>query len=272
MSRSGKGYSDLGRYSSLPPKGSMQGRARVPTQLPDRSKRVIQRDLVYVIGIPVDIATEEILSRYEYFGQYGKIKKIVVNNTTPHNNASQVPTVSAYITFCDIKDAEECLYALEGFVINDYILKASFGTSKYCSSFLSGQKCMKPDCMYLHHYGKPEDSFTTEEIQSNSQRFTTMTRPSRPADYFDYRFQRKRKTVFPPRRILEWEEEETDEPEPVKATQVQEDKRNAFIANLMYDGPLKSKRLVVDYSTGQSLNDMFGLGKPTIRAVLNRKK
>ena len=270
MSRMGKGFSDLGRYSSLPAKGPMSSRAR-PGPLPDKS-RVIQRDLVYVIGIPMDIATEEILSRYEYFGQYGPIKKIVVNNTTVHANASQVPTVGAYITFVDIKDAEECLYALEGFSINGHVLRASFGTSKYCSSFLNGQKCLKPDCMYLHHYGKPEDSFTTEEIQGNSSRFTTMTRPARPDDYFDYRFQKQRKTIFPPRRILELEEEEFDEPEPVKAAPSQDDKRNMFIANLMCDGPMKSKRLAVDYSPGQSLNDMFGLGRPSIRTVLNRMK
>ncbi|OHS94391.1 hypothetical protein TRFO_39421 [Tritrichomonas foetus] len=164
--------------------------------------RVIQRELVYVIGIPIDIANEELLNKYEYFGQYGQIKKIVVNNTTYHASSyQQKPTVSAYITFQNIEDAWECIYALENFSINGHLLKASFGTSKYCSSFLSGQKCTKPDCMYLHYMGEPKDSFNTEEIQ-HSDRFLDLTRPSRPNDYYNYKFADKKPTIFPPRRIL----------------------------------------------------------------------
>lgn len=32
-------------------------------------------------------------------------------------------------------------------------LKASLGTTKYCSHFMKNQQCPKPDCMYLHELG-----------------------------------------------------------------------------------------------------------------------
>jgi hypothetical protein len=41
--------------------------------------RVVQRNLVYVIGVPANAATDEILRRPEYFGQYGKIAKLVIH-------------------------------------------------------------------------------------------------------------------------------------------------------------------------------------------------
>jgi CCR4-NOT transcription complex subunit 4 len=66
--------------------------------------RVIRRNLVYAVGLSPAIASEDILRKPEYFGQYGKISKIVLNRgniTTP-----PVPTVdprrlsaSAYVTF-----------------------------------------------------------------------------------------------------------------------------------------------------------------------------
>ena len=42
---------------------------------------VNQRTLVYVMGLSPRIAREEILRRHEYFGQYGKVLKIVITHT-----------------------------------------------------------------------------------------------------------------------------------------------------------------------------------------------
>ena len=48
---------------------------------------VNQRTLVYVMGLSPRIAREEILRRHEYFGQYGKVLKIVITHT-PQSAAS----------------------------------------------------------------------------------------------------------------------------------------------------------------------------------------
>lgn len=60
--------------------------------------RVIRRNLVYAVGLPPSIATEEILRKPEYFGQYGKISKIVINRN--HNPGdTRRASASAYVTF-----------------------------------------------------------------------------------------------------------------------------------------------------------------------------
>lgn len=48
--------------------------------------RVIQRNLVYVIGLPGGLGSEDLLRKAEYFGQYGKIGKIVIHRN--HSGAS----------------------------------------------------------------------------------------------------------------------------------------------------------------------------------------
>jgi RNA recognition motif-containing protein len=238
---------------------------------------VIQRDLVYVIGIPADIATEELLSRYDYFGQYGPIKKIVVNHQTAYSTSSQRPTAGAYITFHNITDAGECLFALENFTFDGHAIRASFGTSKYCSNFLSGQKCNNPDCMYLHYNGDPEDSFARDEIDHNSPRFLNLSRPPRPTNYFSFPFQDQRPTKFPPRRIFDAPHAPVAAappapapPPPPKEMPAVEEPRRAradFVAALLSGRPPAAEPLTVDYPAGRSLTEMLGLGGQTIRAA-----
>jgi hypothetical protein len=45
-------------------------------------------------------------------------------------------------------------------------IRASYGTSKYCSSFIKTIKCSNPDCTYLHSMGDAEDTFSKQEIQA----------------------------------------------------------------------------------------------------------
>jgi RNA recognition motif-containing protein len=257
-------------------------RSRGPA--PDRAKlaglRVIQRDLVYVIGIPSEIAQEEQLARYDYFGQYGQIKKIAVNHQISYATHQRCPTVSAYVTFYNVDDAWECIFALENFSLNGHPIKASFGTTKYCSSFLSGQtKCNNPDCMYLHVTGDPEDSFEREEIDQNSPRFVNLTRPSRPPDYFSYPFKNQKPAKFPFRRLIT-RPDAIPAPPPAQAltSGVKEDvvkdeereKKNLkseFLASLWNCTRACAEPLKVDYVVGKSLTEQLGLGRPTIRSV-----
>ena len=54
--------------------------------------RVISKKIVYLIGIPYQIADEEILIRKEYLGQYGSIHKLIVNKNGYMKNESNFPT------------------------------------------------------------------------------------------------------------------------------------------------------------------------------------
>jgi CCR4-NOT transcription complex subunit 4 len=127
-----------------------------------RNFRVVQRNLVYVIGLPSNPGNEEQFRKPDFFGQYGKISKVVVHKST--NSAH--PTVSAYVTFAHKEDANAAIEALEGVWVEGHQLRASFGTTKYCNNFIRGAVCGNPECVYLHDLGKEGDRFTKEEIQA----------------------------------------------------------------------------------------------------------
>ncbi|KAL4493471.1 hypothetical protein ABPG72_007479 [Tetrahymena utriculariae] len=135
--------------------------------------RVIKKNLVYVIGLAPEIANEETLLKKEYFSQYGKITKIVVNTNNAYNpKGPNGPSYSAYITYSSEREASMAILGTEEYQINDRIIRASYGTTKYCSYFLKQQECPNlPDCLYLHSFGKDKEFFQKDEATSNKNIF-----------------------------------------------------------------------------------------------------
>ncbi|KAI3507833.1 hypothetical protein L1887_22828 [Cichorium endivia] len=133
--------------------------------------RVIQRNLVYIVGLPLNLADEDILQRKEYFGQYGKVLKVSISRTAAGsiqhfaNN-----TCSVYITYSKEDEAVRSIQSVHGFVLEGRPLRACFGTTKYCHAWLRNMPCTNPDCLYLHEFGSQEDSFTKDEIISEYTR------------------------------------------------------------------------------------------------------
>lgn len=170
--------------------------------------RVIQKNLVYVVGVNPPVPYEEvagILKSDKYFGQYGKISKIVVNRKTPagsnndhyhsnnnnSNNTSNsgnnssgsngtVPGYGVYITFFRKEDAARCIAQVDGTYMDGRLVKAAYGTTKYCSSYLRGLPCPNPNCMFLHEPGEEADSFNRKEL-SNKQNTQRNTQGNGPA-------------------------------------------------------------------------------------------
>ncbi|KAK9154154.1 hypothetical protein Sjap_001634 [Stephania japonica] len=131
------------------------------------SVRVIQRNLVYIIGIPSNLADEDLLQRKEYFGQYGKVLKVSIARTAGgaiQHTANN--TCSVYITYSKEEEANRCIQSVHGFTLEGKPLRACFGTTKYCHAWLRNMPCSNPDCLYLHDIGTQEDSFTKDEIIS----------------------------------------------------------------------------------------------------------
>jgi len=46
----------------------------------------MQKNIVYVINLSPQIAKDDLLSKYEYFGQYGKIVSITINKEQTFNS------------------------------------------------------------------------------------------------------------------------------------------------------------------------------------------
>lgn len=140
-----------------------------------RNVRVIQRNLVYVLGLPTSLARVEDLKSLTYFGRYGTITNFVVckNQAPGACTAGTTPlsSYSAYITYQFEQDAVDCIRDVDGCLFENRNLRAAFGTTKYCSFFLRGLKCTKQDCFYLHALGAEEDSFTKDEMVASRNIF-----------------------------------------------------------------------------------------------------
>ncbi|PPR08098.1 hypothetical protein CVT24_010559 [Panaeolus cyanescens] len=130
--------------------------------------RVVQRNVVYIVGIGPRFAKEELiptLRSNEYFGQYGKITKILlVKRNQPGGSA---PIVGLYITYHRREDAARAIAAVDGTPSpggSRDIMRASYGTTKYCMAFLRGVPCNDHSCMNLHEWGDEKDCFTKEDL------------------------------------------------------------------------------------------------------------
>ncbi|KAI8916964.1 RING/Ubox like zinc-binding domain-containing protein [Powellomyces hirtus] len=147
--------------------------------------RVVQKNLVYVLGLPPKIATEEVLRTPDYFGQYGKIVRIVVNRRAHGHTPvlAQVPNTGVYITFAKKEDAAKSIEAVDGSVYDGKIIRATYGTTKYCSYFLKNQTCQNPACQFLHEPGEEPDSFARDELSRMQIRERNPKPPPFPITY-----------------------------------------------------------------------------------------
>jgi hypothetical protein len=101
----------------------------------------------------------------EYFGQYGKISKIIVTKRTAPGSSSSV--VGLYITYHRREDATRCITLVDGAPppgSGSEVMRASYGTTKYCMAFLRGVSCSDHSCMNLHEWGDEKDCFTKEDL------------------------------------------------------------------------------------------------------------
>lgn len=87
--------------------------------------RVVQKNLVYVIGLNPTIRDEnqllQTLRGKDYFGQYGEIEKIVVSKAKPGGNPNQ--GIGVYVTYSRRSDAATCIAAVDGSVNGDRVLR-----------------------------------------------------------------------------------------------------------------------------------------------------
>ncbi|KAI5296907.1 hypothetical protein KEM56_005246, partial [Ascosphaera pollenicola] len=98
--------------------------------------RVVQKNLVYVIGLNPTIRDEaqllQTLRGPTYFGQYGEIEKIVVSKAKPGGSAGPPGTITGpgsnhqgigvYVTFARKQDAASCIAAVDGSYNGDRVL------------------------------------------------------------------------------------------------------------------------------------------------------
>ncbi|CAL4965961.1 unnamed protein product [Urochloa decumbens] len=124
--------------------------------------RVIQRKLVYIVGMPNEFASEKLLRQKNFFGQYGKIENIIIDNIGANQ---QIPDSGrVYVTFSKEEEAVRCIKAVNGYILDGRSLKATFGVTRYCHIWLSNRVCFKPNCSYVHYKASAEDICTKDDV------------------------------------------------------------------------------------------------------------
>ena len=129
--------------------------------------RILQKNILYVIGLSLKLANNEILKEYNLLGQYGKILKIVVNKSGYSQNRQNEITYSAYITYSNSKEASIALLSIDNTLLDNNLIRASYGTTKYCNFFLKGIECVNRECLYMHEWTKDNDMILREDISNN---------------------------------------------------------------------------------------------------------
>ena len=119
-------------------------------------QRIIQRNLVHFHGFPDRLYDKELLYSKEYFGQYGTILKIIL--TYKLEKVTNKRLNSAYITYSSNEEAAYAILAVDSIKIDNMLVRAFFGTTKYCHHFLNNYQCFNLEkCIFMHEIAEPCD-------------------------------------------------------------------------------------------------------------------
>lgn len=125
--------------------------------------RVIKTNLIHVHGFPKCLARCDLLKKKEYFGQYGTITKLMI--TKKQNPDTKGVTYSCYITYSNEREAATAILCVDSLLIKGKIVRAFFGTNKYCNYFLNNNSCPnKERCMFLHKLTTDQDIIIDSNI------------------------------------------------------------------------------------------------------------
>ena len=117
--------------------------------------RIIQTNKIHVQGIPRCLINIETLKAKRYFGQYGAIKDISLSIKIDDNKKD---SFSVYIAYENKMEAACAILCVDSIFFFRKIIRAFFGTTKYCKYFLNNQKCANPEkCEFLHRLAPNED-------------------------------------------------------------------------------------------------------------------
>lgn len=132
--------------------------------------RIIQKNLVYVIGLSLTLAREEVIRRADMFGKFGRMLRILVNRSHPFNaNAPGGPSISAYVQYVRDSDASAAVRAMNNAVFDGREIRCAIATTKYCDAFVRSTTataalyCGNASCMYYHAISQ-EPTLSREEV------------------------------------------------------------------------------------------------------------
>ena len=124
--------------------------------------RIRQKNIVYVVGLPVNLCNAKLLKSSKWFGKYGTISRICFNTSPKCVKANSIPT---FVTYTSEYDALQAIQKMNLYCLSDGTrLKTNFGRTKYCPTFCQGKQCINNKCKFLHEWASPDDIITEQEI------------------------------------------------------------------------------------------------------------
>eukprot|EP00347_Sterkiella_histriomuscorum_P023583 403334090 len=129
--------------------------------------RILQKHILYAIGLSPSIAKEDILRRYDFFGQYGRIMSILINKEKAYQTENQLLCYSAFITYSQPQEASIGILAVDQYQYDGRMIRASYGRTKYCKFFLKDTQCLNKDCPYQHMMCDQSEILTQDDMQKS---------------------------------------------------------------------------------------------------------
>lgn len=117
----------------------------------------------FVPSTPLTYSVRQTLNQLkgmEQFGQYGKVIKLFMSKrsstvTQPASTHPHYQPVNVYVNYRTAAEASNCIAAIDGSTTGDgHKLKAIWGTTRYCPTYLKGGKCNNENCMQAHEPGE----------------------------------------------------------------------------------------------------------------------
>ena len=123
---------------------------------------------------------------------------------------------SAYITYSKEREAALAILCVDSLMIKGKIIRAFFGTTKYCSYFLNNSKCQNLEkCFFLHQLANDDDIILDSERDFTYNQHLNLSKKilklSSPEDIEILRkMEKPKKNVFPPVEYIFMIEEEKE--------------------------------------------------------------
>ena len=176
----------------------------------NKETRIIKKNLIHVHGFPKSLAKLDILKSYEYFGQYGTILNSILLKKV-NSNTNKI-TSSVYITFSNEKEAAIAILCVDSLIIEGKIIRAFYGTTKYCNYFLNSTSCPNRNkCIFLHELITDEDIIINNDTKfSYDDHLNLAKKILNLYNIKNFRYQNNIKSVFPPISFINLSEEEKE--------------------------------------------------------------
>lgn len=129
--------------------------------------RILETDLVYIVGIPYEQSDFEVLRSKDNIGYYGKI-------TEYHMVKSPIGITNTSALFLRFDNKLEATFAILAFTIymsKNTGIKAFYGTNKYCSYFIGKRTCPNKKCLFMHKNISEGHYFYKDERMENEYHY-----------------------------------------------------------------------------------------------------